>query len=227
MVLPVVRIYESEHQAREAFQKLKAEGFPENGTFLMTPGGEEGVSGSLGAALMAGQRLGPNATRFYADRLRNGRSLVMTLAPFGYSKLAGEIMDGCGTVDANLRVPPEDRTYGPGAPLSDAMSLPVLSKGASPFSDSIGINTLTRGRPRARVGNWITFLGRVFPPLTSSRFFPGRVLPLLMGNAKIIPLPTKAGGSGSKRSMVGMPLLLNNPAPLSSAFGIPTLVEHR
>jgi hypothetical protein len=219
---PTARSYETEEQAREAYGKLMAEGFPAESAFLLTPSAEGAAN-----AIRAGQDLGYRAG-FFADRLAAGRSVVIVFPPFGHAVQAAEILDSCNPVDTNLRMPSEPGTYGPGAPLSEWLCLPPLSKNnPAPLSASTGMPVLSHRKPRARVGNGLSVMARMFPPLTSSRFYPAGLLPLLFKAAAVLPIPTLIRGRGGMKSKIGMPLVINDPAPLSRAFGLPLLTKSR
>ncbi len=208
MAYAVVRLYENEQQARDAVGKLIGEGFPENSVFLVTPrtGAEEegagGPSDFLAAAVMAGKVIGDPGADVYAERVRAGRSMVVVNAEFGLSRPAMEIMDSCGPVDTDIRMPIDPYDWNEGTPLSGTLSLPVLSRDRpTPFSNLIGVTPLVRGQA-------------TFGTLTSSTFFPSRV----------------AGGLLTKRaapfsSLFGLKLLLSARTPWRSSFGIGLLTS--
>jgi hypothetical protein len=250
---PIVGIFETETSAREALDKLRAAGFGEARTLLVTPaaGKKAGAFGALASALAAGQLLGEQAG-FYAERVREGRSLVLVQAPVGQGKLATEILQSCGPVDADLVASSIQAQWGRGAPLSAALNMPVLLRGRpSPLSDYLGLSTSAR-RPRTLSGLMRELISPHFSlserlglgllshnaaPLSS--WLRLRVLaapkrpwthslglPLLIDEAA--PLSARAGmktlthDPAPLSSRLGMSVLLNNPAPLSSAIGLPT-----
>jgi hypothetical protein len=202
MIFPIVRLYETEQQARAAASKLEERGFPKANIFVVTPGATG--EGAASTAIIVGQHLGQNAG-VYAERVRSGRSLVVARALFGTSRLTGEIMDSCGPVDKDLKLEWDPASqWGPAAPLSEALNLPVLKRDdPSPLSDFLGIPVLSRG---------LSFLSRIFAPLTSSHFF-------LLGE------PTLSRDPAPFSSKLGLPLLARNPAPLSSKLGLPLLTN--
>ena len=88
---PIVRMYETEQQARDAVQKLQAEGFPEDQIFLVTPQ-SGGTVEAIAAAIMAGFVLRSHA-KVYAEGIQKGRSLVVVRASFGHSQDAIDILN--------------------------------------------------------------------------------------------------------------------------------------
>jgi hypothetical protein len=224
---PIVRMYETEAQAREAVQKLKDEGFTEDSVFLVTPrsGGEAGSPDAIAAAIMAGFVLRSHA-KVYARDIQRGRSLVVVRAPFGYGQLATDLMASCGPVDTGLRLPQEPSiAWDEAAPISSAFALPVLwRRQPAPFSAFLGLSPLARGR---------SFLSPMFGELGSSKFSLSSVfgLGLLSRNgaplSSLLGLKTRSGKTGAKTGSFGLPLLVRNPAPFSSLFGLPLLARHR
>lgn len=204
MTDPIVRMYETEQQAHDTATRLREEGFPEDGIFLVVPesGSDGGSSEALASAFMAGHVLRSHAD-IYAQGLKGGRSLVAARAPFGFGQLATQIMDSFGPVDLGLR-PPQRSSMGwdEAAPLSSALQLRVLRhRQPAPFSELLGLPVLSRGR---------SFLSNLFGELASPK-------PSLFGHDALIQ---KAAPFSS---LFGLGLLSRNPAPLSSLFGLQTV----
>jgi hypothetical protein len=211
----VVRIYQTKERARDAATKLKEAGFSDEAILELTPGSAQSVASAILAGHMMGHRAG-----FYADRVKNGRSLVAVNPPFGQGQLATEILDGCGPVDQDLPVPEdtaEVRWGSAAAPLSAALGLPVLSRNQpAPLSDALGMPTRSRSEYYLTSG------------LASQDPAPlSRVLGLRLLIRNPTPLSSRLGLPvllrWAKSSSFGMRLLSDDPAPLSSALGMPTL----
>ena len=219
MTIPIVRVYESEQQARDAAGRLREEGFGE--VFLVTPvSGEEAESPSaVLEALLAGQALGKHAGR-YAAYVEEGRSLVAIRPPYGYSQLAINILAGYGPLETEPRPPQRSSTaWDEAAPLSSALQLRTIKRNQpAPFSGLLGLSVLSRGGR--------SVLSKLFGELTSPHFaFFGRshlvheAAPL----SSFLHLKTLTRSEGPRRSSLGLPLLSRRPAPLSSALGLHTL----
>lgn len=250
---PIVGIFETETAAREALDKLREAGFGEARTLLVTPaaGKKAGAFGALANAVVAGQLMGAQAG-FYAERVREGRSLVLVQAPVGEGKRATEILQSCGPVDAELVEAAIQDEWGRGAPLSAGLKMPVLLRGRpSPLSDYLGLSTSAR-RPRTLSGLFRELVSPHFSlserlglgllsdnPAPLSSWLRLKVLaepkrpwthslglPLLLDEAA--PLSKRAGlktltdEPAPLSARLGMSVLINNPAPLSSAIGLPT-----
>lgn len=250
---PIVGIFETETTAREALDKLREAGFGENRTLLVTPtaGKKTGAFSALANAMLAGQMMGEQAA-FYAERVREGRSLVLVQAPVGQGKQATEILESCGPVDAALVASSIEAQWGRGAPFSAGLGLPVLLRDRpSPLSDYLGLSTGAR-RPRTLAGLFRELVSSHFAlsdrlglgllnnnaaPLSSwlrlkvlsepkRPWTQSLGLPLLLDDAA--PLSRRAGMATSTpeaaplSSRLGLRLLASDPAPLSSALGLPT-----
>jgi len=244
---PIVRMYETEKQARDAVSNLKQEGFPEDCIFLVTPGvdgggesakpapgeavpeeptGAEAASRGGGSrqttamAIMAGHVLRSDA-KVYAEGIESGRSLVAVSAPFGYGLLATRVLDSFGPVDTGIQLP-ERRSlaWDEAAPLSSALQLrTVLRNRPAPFSSVVGLPTTASG---------LSALASLFGGLASSDF-------ALFGRSALsenpAPLSSMFGlrtiskRTGPLVSRFGLPLLSQNPAPMSSKLGLSLLTE--
>ncbi len=205
---PIVRMYETEQQARSAVHKLKAEGFPDEQIFLVTPQ-SGGTAEAIAAAIMAGFVLRSHA-KVYAQGIQAGRSLVVVRASFGYTQDAIDILESFKPVDSGLR-PSRDESsvaWDEAAPISSAFRLPVLLKSSpAPLSRVFGMPPLSKGRT-----GW---LAAMFGELTSPRFAFSSLfgMPLLSGNAA--PLS----------SLFGMKTVTASSGPWQKSFGLPLLTR--
>ncbi len=237
MTTPIVRLYATEQQARDAYDQLRENGFPESTTALVTPATAAPAEGeapapstgsSLSAALRAGQILGPLAPAC-AERVDQGRSLVATLPAFGMSERAAAILDACNPVDVGLDLAPERDPWGPGAPFSAGLYWRVLSIGKpAPFSSAMGMPTLSSSHSSTTLSSGRT-LGAVMPELISSKFAFSSLLglPLLSRKRMMLGFMAIIPRRGNWRLSFGLPLLSRNPAPLSSLLSLPVLANAR
>lgn len=204
----IVRMYDTDERARDAVAKLKAAGFRDDAVLALTPGAAQSVADAIVAGRMMGHR-----AEFYAERVKQGRSIVAVDAPFGRGQAASGILDGCGPVDLDLEVPEDagDSRLTRSAPLSTAMGWPVLSRNnPTPLSDSLGLRTTARSE-------FYLTSELADPHYTLSESFGWRLL-----SRSAAPFSTKLGLPvlSQKRPRAK---LLNEPSPLSSALGMPTL----
>jgi hypothetical protein len=224
---PIVRIYETDQQASEAFGALRAAGFGEDLAFMVTPGAEDGAdpTGPLAAAILAGSRMRKDVD-VYAEGLKQGRSLVVALAPFGHALEAITIMDRFSPVPTGLERPVRQSpeiTWDVAAPLSSALRWRPLSaaRRPAPFSDMVGIAPLSKGSGRSK-----TFLSSNW---TFSSLLGG--LGLLSPNptpiSSVFGLKTLQANPNPGRSSFGIPLIWNKPAPLSALTAVPTMTRQR
>lgn len=233
MTTSTVRMYGSEKNARDAATRLKEAGFAEESIVLVTPA--SGKTGDdVANAVKAGNLLG-HAASFYAERVRDGRSLVVVRAPFGRGQAAKEILDACSPVDTDLAPPAApEAEWGRGAPFSRAAGMRVLLRDSpAPMSQALGIPTLSRG---------LSFLYSFFGELTKHDYSLSGGLGMRLLSDNPAPLSSMFGMStistprGEWTHSCGLPLLSgkapfsslsDNPAPLSSALGLPLLTGKR
>ena len=217
MTSPLVRMYATERQARDAVAKLKEEGFREEEIFLVTPGSSIAAPplGTISSAMLAGEVLGSQA-RFFAEGVKQGRSVVAICAPFGTGKLANSVLDSYQPLDTGLQVterPPP--VWDEAAPFSSAFLLPILKRAQpAPFSTFLGLGTLSHGR---------SFLSGMFRELTAADFAVFGRNPLTRNQAGWASLSGRSGPSWT--TSLGFPMLSKNPAPLSSSLGMHTLAK--
>ena len=239
MTDPIVRVYESEQQARDAANRLKEEGFSPDEVYLVTPlsGEEVDPAATVSSALLAGRVLGKQAQR-YAQFVEGGHSFVAVLPPFGYAQLAMNILAEHGPIETEPRPPQRSSmAWDEGAPFSSAFQLRTIQRNQpAPFSSLLGLGTVSRGGR--------SFFATLFGELTDPHFalfgrssLSSRAAPL----SSLVGLKTLSGRSGpSWRSSfglpmltsgspysLGLPLLSRNPAPLSSLFGLRVLSRYQ
>ena len=204
MTSAVVRMYETDKQARKAVAMLKEGGFAEGLIHLVRPSPEGAAESSetLSNLLKVGKLLRGD-TKVYAEAIKKGRSIVIVEAPFGQAQGAIEILEDLDPIP--LVVEPKTpsatasasgagsaATWVDAAPLSSALGFRVLSVGhrPTPFSEIVGFKPLSEGF------SW-------GPP-----YF--RLL--------------KLHDSGFS-ALFGLKLLNDDPAPLSSYLGLKTLAD--
>ncbi|MCR9221948.1 MAG: hypothetical protein NXI21_17125 [Alphaproteobacteria bacterium] len=189
-----VRIFESEEAADAAAAKLGEAGFSRYTTLHAAA-----LAGREDATVRSAAEEGvlPGASiRVCLRALSQGRSIVAVQASFGRGLDAINILEESGAVDSD-QVP------------SDTVRNP------SPFSDFLGIPTLTGFTPTTKLKDphW-TFSSKIGMGLLSRKATP---LSSMTG-MKVLTARKK-----SKTSSFGLPLLMRNPAPFSSLFGMKLL----
>jgi hypothetical protein len=210
----IVRLYDTAEQARAAVAKLREAGFRDDAILELAPGSAQSVA----SAIVAGRMMGHRA-EFYAERVKQGRSLVAVEAPFGQGQAATNILDGFSPVDQDLQLPhdPVQHEWGKAAPLSATLGWPVLlRKSPAPLSDSLGLPTRSRSE-------FYTTTSLASSDATFSSIFGLRLLsrnPAPLSSMLGFPLLSRRT---TKTSSFGMKLLSDTAAPLSSALGISTL----
>jgi len=186
---PIVRMYDSVEKAKAALAGLKNWGFEDELLNLVTAGSVPRANAPVGAAsddpllsaIMSGYVLKSDA-RVYAEGIRRGLTLVSVVAPFGTGGVAIEILERSGPVDSGL--PPDDSDPMPmwddAAPMSSALSMPVLSKNLTPFSSFWAMPAITRkggtlsgllGIPSVSSSGW-SFSGALGMPALSKNPAP-------------------------------------------------------
>jgi hypothetical protein len=199
----VVRIYETEKQARKAVTKLEQDGgFAKDLIRLVTPSPEGAESAETLSNLLEVGKLLRGDSKVYAEALKEGRSIVIVQPPFGQAQQAIEILDSLNPIPLVVepKAPATTKSTsgtasGPAwddaAPLSSVLGWKALSQqGATPFSEFMGFKPLSAGF------SW-------GPPYFS----------LL-----------KRHDSGLS-ALFGLKLLKDDPTPLSSFLGLKTLAE--
>jgi hypothetical protein len=223
MTIPIVRVYETDKQARDAVGNLREEGFPKDTIFLIHPASKsEGETVEpLSMATKAGYVPQREATH-YARILEQGRSVVSIRAPFGQGRLATDILERYDPIsDAIPSEPKRTVAWEVGAPLSSALLLPTLLKSKpDAFSMSFGFPTLST----RRTSQYQQLTNPDYALFGASRL--SRNPAPLSSIFKIKTLSSKPGGP-SWRSSFGIRLLSSDPTPLSSKLGMLVLRDKR
>ncbi len=238
------RMYETEQQAHDAVNELRANEFPENAVFMMTPGSAHGAGseeqeslegpsddmGSLEAianAVMTGSLLGDNADT-YVQGLRRGYSVVAVEAPFGLGQPAVDILESFGPVDSiknQPQEPPKTSAWDSDTPLSTALGLSLIKRDKpAPLSDYWGIPTLSG---RRGILSWL--FGQ--PLIPNFKFSSMLGLGLLTRSgtplSSLFGLRTTVAAPGPLSDGFGMPLQTASSTPLSSMLHVPLLTKGR
>ena len=245
-LIPIGQAYASEERAKEAAGALFERGFEEEAVSMIAPSMvessqawmlEKGASrdGRDASAMLAelvidvhGASRVPDAHALvYADRLQEGRSLVLVTAPFGEAQRASDALDGVEHVELGTLPVPDHNTWNQAAPLSSWLNLPVLSRGRSRLASRFPELTEPDYLPTKR------FMGGLLtddPTPLSSKLGIRAV-----GRNEPAPLSSKLGLALLKKdspaplsAAVGLPVLEENePAPLSRKIGMPVLTKDR
>lgn len=233
------RMYETEQQAHDAVNELRANEFPDNAVFMITPASGnaaesfEAPSGDMGSleaianAVMTGSLLRDKAET-YVQGLRRGHSVVAVEAPFGFGQPAVDILESFGPVDSiknQPQEPPKASAWESDTPLSTALGLSLIkSNTPAPLSDYWGIPTLSGrrsmlswlfGRPLSPNFKFSSMLGLGL--LTRS----GTPLSSLFGLSATVATPRPLSDG------FGMPLQTSSSTPLSSMLNLPLLTKGR
>jgi hypothetical protein len=144
---PVVRLFATGQQARDAAQRLSAEGFANESIVVASTDDASAARGAGVLANLASRGLRYQAS-IYGEGLAAGQSLVAIDAPYGCGEIAANVLDACGPVDFGDRLSRPDHCYGgEAAPLSALFGMPTLMRGhPAPLSDFIGLPMLSRRR---------------------------------------------------------------------------------
>ena len=226
----VVRIFETEEEANSASENLLKVRLTEQRTLAASAlAGQE--QAAVEAAVSEGLLPGGHAA-IALGHLREGRTLIALNAPYGRARQAIDIMERSGAVHSETLTPyvtdsPALFSDLAGIPtltsakasnslashsfsLSSMFGLPLLSRGAAPFSSLFGLKTVSTGKSK-NSSFGLPLLSRNPAPLSS------------MFGLKTVMATKRPSNWGAG----GMPMLSDNPAPLSSTFGIPTLTKNQ
>lgn len=233
-MFPIVRMYETQQQARAAAQALADEGLPPDAIFVVSSDTGGAETSGMPAALKAGYALGGHPGFFSSENaeacargLQQGRSLVGVSVPFGSGQKVIDLLEGFQPVESEQVSPPiRKKVYQQehGAPLSSFLGLPLLSRDPAPVSDFLGLPPLSKG---------LSFLSRGYDPSKKSRYSLSSLLGMKLLSRNPAPLSSRFGmktlstnPSPGNRSF-GLPLLSRKAAPLSSTVGLPTLSRRK
>jgi hypothetical protein len=224
---PNVRFYTTEQGATDVEARLKTGGF--NEVSLLLPSKLAGKEDEAIRQAIRQERLPERMMKLCTRRLKEGRALVAVRAPFWHAREALEIMETADSVDSDLI---ERYEFSNPSPFSDMMRMPTLSKGRSstqllssswsmssmfglsllskdpaPLSSSVGMSVLSPPRKNWRSSFGLPLLGRRAAPLSS-----------------LLGMPPLKRSRGIKEFSFGMfPLIMRNPTPFSSLFGLRVL----
>ncbi|MFN3232279.1 MAG: hypothetical protein ACE363_08995 [Alphaproteobacteria bacterium] len=214
-----VRIYETQDAAQKASHRLARLGFNDQRILVGSDlaGQEEAaVRAAVSDGLLPGGHI-----KASTSALQRGRTLLAVDLPFGRGKRGVHVMNTSGAVDL------------------DALP-PIISDDPAPFSDLMGLPTLTKFESSTRLArsDW-SFSSMFGLPLLSkkqggkaSSFGFKTLVPHVKKSSFGIPLLSKKQGGAS--SSMGFKTLTdgksstklsNKPAPFSSLFGMPTLTK--
>ncbi len=174
MNYPIVRMFETAEDAAAAVQELRAWGVAPDAIHRVTPDAASapGADDPVLAAVLQCFVLRADAV-IYAARIRQGRSLVSVHAPLGFGLQATRILESHHPVDSGV---PEEkaplRDWDEGAPLSSALWLPVLSRGATPFSKFWSLPVLVRSGRTLGAALGLPEVGGSSAPTTESLGLP-------------------------------------------------------
>ena len=234
----ITRLYQTQAQARGAYDALTENGFTADDTALILApeakvaeepaeetagtGAPQDTSNEVATAMRAGQMLG-ELTGFYLAQLAEGYSLVIVEPPFGTSQRAEAIVDDYNPLPITHKPPREPFVpfWELETPLSSLLRLPLLTKSDTPLSDFCGFESRQEGT---------SHFSRWFAPLAPGFMFSSKLgMRLLSSNAT--PLSSKTGMSTSSRRLqgetasFGLPFKTKSATPLSSMFGLPLLTR--
>ncbi len=245
MTQTISRIYQAREDADAAAAELKKAGY--DGRDINVVASAEAPDEDILARIQAGGVTATHA-KVYAERIKQGETLVSVLAAFGYALMATEILEKHGPADTGLPEQDYEKTPAdPAAPLSSACGWRVLSHDPAPLSSALGLPLLLKSQRRRKpdselIDNPAPLSKAINMPLLTDR--PAvlssrlgwrvllgdpaplsRRLGLRVLSKEQQPPPARAGvrllsdNPAPLSSRVGWKLLLNDPAPLSRLLG--------
>ena len=120
--------------------------------------------------------------------------------------------------------------------VSDALGVPTIVDNPTPLSSALGIPTIVDSPPSSDKGKEVSEGTQPTGLADPHSYVSERLgVPLLIRDKDVSPRlratgPNKAAGEADEDYLpskaINYPLLIDNPAPLSSALGIPTIVEN-
>lgn len=230
----VVRTFSSPQQAVQAADALAEAGYSRKSIYVVEPPSAElpTTSAATTNVLRAGRAM-REATDEQFESFEAGNTLLVVTTAFGETGRAESIVDRFQPVSLSAPILDEiPMTWDEAAPLSSAFRIPVKTKSGYPLSEYLGIEILSSG---------LSWMSRIFPVLAKPSTGVSSLFGLKMRSHKAAPLSSAVGMktiTDRKRnwtSSLGMPLLsrkgpraslMNNPAPLSSLLGLPTLSRY-
>ncbi|MCY4357479.1 MAG: hypothetical protein OXD01_08165 [Gammaproteobacteria bacterium] len=218
----IARYYEQESQAQAARQDLLNMGFGRQEVTLIEPAQSatnafsESQSGNAeleSRAMQASVLLGVDSGKCL-NNLRQGRTLLVVKAGFGYARQATYLVDRHNPIaeaSPGEAYPPQYHMPSESAaPLSELLGLKVLTENQGASRSFLGLPTL--------VGNRSFLTGA----LSSSNWALTSIIGLLISSTPWCSLIKAKSGSSWTRSF-GFRMLSDNATPFSSFFGVSLL----
>jgi len=126
MIFPIVRMYASAQDARNAYAAVEKCGLSSDLINLVTSETSTFEDG-LVAAITKGMVLAADA-RIYARGVLLGKGLVSVNAPFGTGRAYEDLLDSFNPVDSGIAPDGPTLVWDDAAPFSSAFGFPILSK---------------------------------------------------------------------------------------------------
>jgi hypothetical protein len=211
MPVTVTRLYSTKEAADKAWNEMRRQRFSASDVALIPPpaDGADPVPAIIEAGIGK-----PRAERF-AERLRQGDTLLVVRPLFGSAEVAEQVLDDFGPVATSI----SDRDDGAdmddeddATPFSRWLGWKVLSRNnPSPLSDAIGWSTLTK--PHAKT----------YPATIPVKQLGGSAAPL----SKLFGLPVLTRQSTALFAGHDVTRLSAKAAPFSSLLNLPVLTKHQ
>ena len=178
MTTIITRLYAGEEQAHGVVSTLKRK-FGGDQVNFVTPTNSQGADIEA-LAVKGGVR--PSDAATYAQKVREGHSLVTVRAPWGFAQEAINLLDSQGPVDAGVAESEYHHSTSEATPLSNALgwsvltdfkSNVVLSDNPSPLSSFFKWPTLFGPKPAAKLVDAAAPFSKIFnlPTLNDSKPF--------------------------------------------------------
>jgi hypothetical protein len=187
MTQTITRLYASHDNALAAVKDLKELGLGDDSIHVVPPMPNATID-EIAAAIAKG-RVWKSYAKIYAQKVKQGATLVSAHALFGMGMPVTLALQAHSPIASGIPEPEADLiTWDEAAPLSSSLRMPVLARNPAPFSNWWGLPVLTRGRASLSAALGI-------PEVTSGRAFHGTFgMPLLSGNpsplSSLFHLPT-------------------------------------
>jgi hypothetical protein len=239
MPVTLIRMYASREVAENAWKELRRHRFSSSDVHVVHPPAEG--ADPVPELIEAG--VGRHRAERFAERLRQGGSLLVVHPPFGTAEQAEQVLDyfepvATGVPDRDYDM---DGDYSDDAtPFSRALGWKVLLRNSpSPFSDTIGWNTLSKtSSPTYPASIPVKQLGGSAAPLSGMVGLPTltRDAAPMFAGSEVSRLSAKAAPfSGmlmmktllSAQTFLVGTKLMDNPAPFSDALRLPVLTKHQ
>ena len=223
-MLPVTRIYESEHAAHHVVDKLIEGEIPRSDITVVhasDPNGESRIDAEIErGAMMSGHR------RALKAALAKGRSIVTVTPDYSWGSFVTVTMNRNGAVDTDT-IP--DYTPHDPAPFSEALGLPVLIRSEPKARLSIFNSKRSFGLPLL-IDNAAPFSSLFGLKLLSSKkgsIAKGSSVERMSGNpapfSSLLGLKLLSSKRGSRAKGSSVERMSDNPAPFSRFLGLRVL----